>query len=176
MSETAIHERFEQAILTHLDGAYNLARRLMRNEQDARDVTQEACMRAFRFFDGYQGRSMRACWLTIVQNTCYTSLHQNRRADSTELFDEEIYSSEFSGGADPDVHRLANDDHEILNPALVQLPGVLRETNVLREIVGMSYEEIAEVTSVPTGTVMSRLVQARTNLLQSLSAELCRGY
>jgi RNA polymerase sigma-70 factor (ECF subfamily) len=148
----------------------------MRNDQDAQDVTQETCLRAFRFFDGYQGGGMRAWWLTIVRYTCYTLLHKNRRADSTDLFDEEIYSSEFSGSADPNEHTLANDDNETLNRALEELPDVLRETIVLREIVGMSYKEIAEVTSVPKGTMMSRLVQARTHLLQSLSAELCRGY
>jgi RNA polymerase sigma-70 factor, ECF subfamily len=176
MSDTAIHKRFEQAILPHLDATYNLARWLMRNGQDAQDVTQEACLRTFRFFDGYQGGSMRAWWLTIVRNTCYTSLHKNLRADSTGLFDEENYSSEISGSANPDGHTLANDDHETLNRAIEGLPDVLRETIVLREIVGMSYKEITEVTSVPMGTVMSRLVQARTHLLQSLSAELCRGY
>jgi len=119
---------------------------------------------------------MRAWWLTIVRNTCYSLLHKDRRTDSTELFDEVIYSSEPSGSADLDGHTLSNDDHETLNRALEELPDVLRETIVLHEIVGMSYKEIAEVTSVPMGTVMSRLVQARTHLLQSLSAELCRGY
>src|ERR1700752_2911507 len=102
MSDTARRERFEQTVLPHLDAAYNLARWLMRNDQDAQDVTQEACLRAFRFFDKYQGGSMRAWWLTIVRNTCYTLLHKDRRTDSTELFDEVIYSSESSGSADLD--------------------------------------------------------------------------
>src|ERR1700722_10718878 len=118
MSDTAIHKRFDQAILPHLDAAYNLARHLMRNDQDAQEVTQEACLRAFRFFDGYQGGGMRAWWLTIVRYTCYKLLHKNRRADSTELFDEEICSSEISCNADPDGHMLANDDNETLNLAL----------------------------------------------------------
>jgi RNA polymerase sigma-70 factor (ECF subfamily) len=176
MSETATHERFEQAILPHLDAAYNLKRRLMQNDQNAKDATQDACLRAFCSFDGYQGGSMRAWWLTILRNTCYTLLRKNRRADSTELFDEEIYSSELSSSANPDGHSLSNDDNETLNCALEELPDVLRETIVPREIEGISHMEIAEVTSVPIGTVMSRLVQTRTHLLQSLSAELCRGY
>jgi RNA polymerase sigma factor (sigma-70 family) len=176
MSDTARCERFEQAIPPHLDAAYNLARWLMRNDQDAQDVTQEACLRAFRFFDVYQGGNMRAWWLTIVRNTCYTLLRKNRWADSTQLFDEEIHSSELSGSADPEGHAPANTDHETLNRALEELPDVFRETIVLREIEGMSYKEIAEVTSVSMGTLMSRLVRARTHILQSLSAELCREY
>jgi RNA polymerase sigma-70 factor (ECF subfamily) len=176
MSDTAIHKRYEQAILPHLDAAYNLARHLMRNDQDSQEVTQEACLRASRFFDGYQGGNMRAWWLTIIRNTCYTLLHKNRRADSTQLFDEEIHSSELSGSADREGYAQANTYHETLNRALEELPDVSRETIVLREMEGMSYKEIAKVTSVSMGTVMSRLGRARTHLLQSLSAELCRGY
>ena len=89
MSDTARRERFEQTVLPHLDAAYNLARWLTRNDQDAQDVTQEACLRAFRFFDRYQGGSARAWLLTIVRNTCYTWLRKNRQSDPTELFDEE---------------------------------------------------------------------------------------
>jgi RNA polymerase sigma-70 factor, ECF subfamily len=173
--DTARRERFEQTVLPHLDAAYNLARWLTRNDQDAQDVTQEACLRAFRFFDGYQGGNMRSWLLTIVRNTCYTWLHQNRRPDSTELFNEEIHSSEVSGGADPEIQVLASADKETLNRALEKLPDVFREALVLREIEGMSYKEIADVTSVSLGTVMSRLARARTRLRQSLSVGLGRG-
>ena len=104
MPETASREHFEQTVLPHLDAAYSLARWLTRNDQDAQDVTQEACLRAFRFFDGYQGGNMRAWLLTIVRNTCYTWLHQNRVANSAEVFDEEIHSEESSpAGADPEM-------------------------------------------------------------------------
>ncbi len=176
MSDTTRRERFEQTVLPHLDAAYNLARWLTRNDQDAQDVTQEGCLRAFRFFDGYRGGNMRAWFLTIVRNTCYTWLHQNRTPGSVEVFDEEIHTGETSGSADPEVQALANADKETLNRALEELPDVFREALVLREIEGMSYKEIADVTSVSTGTVMSRLARARTRLLQSLSAELSRGY
>jgi RNA polymerase sigma factor (sigma-70 family) len=170
--ETPKRERFEQSVLPHLDAAYNLARWLTRNEQDAQDVTQEACLRAFRFFDGYQGGNMRAWFLTIVRNTCYTWLNQNRPPASNEEFDEEIHSTEDSGGASPEVQTLAGADRETLRRALEELPDVFREVLVLREIEGLSYKEIAEVSSVSLGTVMSRLARARTRLRQALGAAL----
>jgi RNA polymerase sigma-70 factor (ECF subfamily) len=173
---TATRERFEQAVLPHLDAAYNLARWLTRNEHDAQDVTQESFLRAFRFFDGYQGGNMLAWLLTIVRNTCYTWLHQNRPPDSAVEFDEEIHSSESSGGADPELQVLASADKETLQHALEELPDLFREALVLRELEGMSYKEIADVTSVSLGTVMSRLARGRTRLRESLSVELSRGY
>jgi RNA polymerase sigma factor (sigma-70 family) len=176
MSDTARRERFEQTVLPHLDAAYNLARWLTRNDQDAQDVAQEACLRAFRFFDRYQGGSARAWLLTIVRNTCYTWLHKNRQSDSTELFDEEIHHPELSGGDDPEVQALAAADKETVSRALEELPDVFRETLALREMEGMSYREIAEVTAVSLGTVMSRLARGRTRLRQSLTAVLSRGY
>jgi RNA polymerase sigma-70 factor, ECF subfamily len=172
VQDTATRERFEQAVLPHLDAAYNLARWLTRNDQDAQDVTQEAFLRAFRFFDGYQGGNMRAWLLTIVRNTCYTWLHQNRPPDSAVEFDEEIHSSESSGGADPELQVLASADKETLHRALEELPGIFREVLVLREMEGMSYKEIADVASVSIGTVMSRLARARTRLRESLGAAL----
>jgi RNA polymerase sigma-70 factor (ECF subfamily) len=171
--ETPKRERFEQSVLPHLDAAYNLARWLTRNDQDAQDVTQEACLRAFRFFDGYQGGNMRAWFLTIVRNTCYTWLHQNRApGGSDEVFDEEIHSTDNSGGASPEIQALAGADRETLRRALEELPEVFREVLVLRELEGMSYKEIADVSSVSLGTVMSRLARARTRLRQALGASL----
>ena len=172
MQDTASRERFEQAVLPHLDAAYNLARWLTRNEHDAQDVTQEAFLRAFRFFDGYQGGNMRAWLLTIVRNTCYTWLHQNRPPEAAVEFDEEIHSSESSGGADPELQVLASADKETLHRALEELPGIFREVLVLREMEGMSYKEIANVASVSIGTVMSRLARARMRLRESLGAAL----
>ena len=173
MPETPKRERFEQTVLPHLDAAYNLARWLTRNDQDAQDVTQEACLRAFRFFDGYQGGNMRAWFLTIVRNTCYTWLHQNRApGGSDEVFDEEIHSTDESGGASPEIQALAGADRETLRRALEELTAVFREVLVLRELEGMSYKEIADVSSVSLGTVLSRLARARTRLRQALGASL----
>ena len=115
---------------------------------------------------------MRSWLLTILRNTCYTWIHQNRRGDSTELFNEEIHSPESSGGKDPEIQVLASTDKETLHRALKELPDAFREALMLREIEGMSYKEIAEVTSVSLGTVMSRLARARTRLRQTLSVSL----
>ena len=172
MPDTARRERFEQAVLPHLDAAYSLARWLTRNDHDAQDVTQEAFLRAFRFFDGYQGGNMRAWLLTILRNTCYTWMHQNRQGDSTELFNEEIHTREFSGNADPEVQAMAGADKATLLRAMEELPDAFREALVLRELEGFSYKEIADVTSVSIGTVMSRLARARARLRQTLRVSL----
>src|SRR2546422_2437587 len=87
---------FEQVVLPHLDSAYNLARGLTRNDQDAEDVVQEAYLRALRFFDGFHGGDARAWLLAIVRNTCYTWLQKNRAQEPTTVFDEEIHSEEGS--------------------------------------------------------------------------------
>ena len=87
-------ERFEQTILPHLDAAYNLARWLTRNEQDAQDMVQEASLRAFKFFDGFRGGDARSWLLTTVRNTCYTWLQQNRRGQAMTQFDEEIHTAD----------------------------------------------------------------------------------
>lgn len=173
VSGTATRERFEQAVLPHLDAAYNLARWLTRNDQDAQDVTQEAFLRAFRFFNGYQGGNLRAWLLTIVRNTCFTWLQQNRSQDAAVEFDEEIHSGEFAVSAsDPELQVLASADKETLHRALDELPAIFREVLVLREMEGMSYKEIADVASISIGTVMSRLARARTRLRESLGAAL----
>jgi RNA polymerase sigma-70 factor, ECF subfamily len=176
MPDTARSERFERETLPHLDAAYNLARWLTRNDKDAQDVTQEAYLRAIRIFDGYQGGNMRTWFPTIVRDTCFMWLHQYRRADSTESFNEVFHGPEFPGNSDPDIHVLVNADRETLNRAHEELPDLFREALVLRELEGMSYKEIAEVTSSSMGTVMSRLARARTQLRQALSVELSRGY
>ena len=176
MTGSAKREQFEQTVLPHLDAAYNLARWMTRNDHDAQDVSQEACLRAFRFFDGYQGGNARAWLLTIVRNTCFSWLERNRPPGSTEVFDEEIHFAESSGAADPEAQALAGADRETLRRALEDLPEVFREVLVLREIESMSYKEIAEITSVNIGTVMSRLARARTRLRQSLGAALGKEY
>jgi RNA polymerase sigma-70 factor (ECF subfamily) len=169
---TATRERFEEAVLPHLDAAYSLARWLTRNDEDAQDVTQESFLRAFRFFDGYQGGNMRAWLLTIVRNTCHTWLSRNRARDFAVEFDEELHSEEVSGTADPEIQVLANADKETVRRALSELPEIFREVLVLREMEGMSYKEIADIASVSLGTVMSRLARARTRLRESLGAAL----
>jgi RNA polymerase sigma factor (sigma-70 family) len=158
---------FEQIILPHLDAAYNLARWLTRNEHDAEDMVQEAYLRAFKFFDGFHGADARAWLLTIVRNTCYTWLRQNRAHEVTTLFDEQIHSSD-SEISNPAALALQSADHQLLRQALEELPVEFREVVVLRDLEGFSYKEISDIANVPTGTVMSRLARARERLKQFL--------
>lgn len=168
MAEQDQLARFEQAVLPHLDAAYNLARWLTRNEHDAEDVVQEAYLRAFKFFGGYHGGDSRAWLLAIVRNTCYTWLQQNRRRELTEELDEEAQGIE-SQTPNPETSLLQNVDHQMLKRALEALPIEFREVVILRELEGLSYKEIADLAEVPIGTVMSRLARARKRLQQSLT-------
>src|ERR1700675_1501222 len=159
---------FEQAVFPHLDAAYNLARWLMRNEQDAQDVAQEACLRAFRFFPGFRGGDARAWLMKIVRNTCYSWLHANRPLQEATEFDENL-SPPDSRTPNPEETVLQNDSDTLVRKALEKLPPNFREVLVLRELEGMSYKEIAEITGMPAGTVMSSLSRARGRLRQILT-------
>jgi RNA polymerase sigma factor (sigma-70 family) len=163
--------RFEQCVLPHLDGAYNLARWLTRNPDDAQDMVQEAYLRAFKFFDTLRGADTRAWLLTIVRNTCYTWLQHNRPGDLATPFDEDIHSREIES-ADPASLVLKNASEQMLKQALEELPAEFREVVVLRDLEGFSYKEIALIAKVPTGTVMSRLARARRRLKELLCNRL----
>ena len=164
---------FEEAVLPHLGAAYNLARWLTRNDADAEDVVQEAYLRAFKFFGGFHGSDGRSWLLTIVRNTTYTWLQQNRSPQLTTEFDEEIHLVE-EKDLNPEALLMQKADHELLRRAMEELPVEFREVMVLREMEGLSYKEIAEVAEVPVGTVMSRLARARKRLQQSLSSSMQR--
>ena len=159
---------FEQEVLPHLDAAYNLARWLTHNEQDAQDVVQEAYVRAFRFFSTFRGGNARAWVLRIVRNTCYNWLQENRPLQSAAEFDENLFGPD-PGSPNPEEALLQNASDKMLRQALEGLPLIFREVLILREFEGMSYKEIADVTGMPRGTVMSRLSRARDGLRQSLS-------
>lgn len=172
MKGTDRTRRFEAAVLPHLDAAYNLARWLLRDEQSAQDVVQEAYLRAFRFFDGFRGGDARPWLLGIVRNTCFTWLGQSGR-DHVE-FDEE----RDSGALDAGIEAAANDPLRLLerkferaqvNAAIATLPPLFREVLILREIEELSYDEIAQVAGIPVGTVMSRLSRARAMLRVALT-------
>ncbi len=160
---------FDQAVLPHLDAAYNLARWLMRNEQDAQDAVQEAYLRAFRFFPGFRGDNARAWLMKIVRNTCYTWLHTNRPLQEATEFDESLFPTD-SCALNPEEAVLQNDSSALVRKALEQLPPTFREVLILRELEGMSYKEIADITGMPAGTVMSSLSRARGRLRQALTA------
>jgi RNA polymerase sigma factor (sigma-70 family) len=163
--------RFEQLILPHLDAAYNLARWLTHNDQDAQDMVQDACLRAFRFFPGFRGRDSRVWLLTIVRNTCYTWLHQKRLNELTTPFDEEIHDVECDT-LNPETLYLRRIDQQKIREALEALPVEFREVMVLRELEELSYKDISVVAHVPLGTVMSRLARARKQLQRYLAAHM----
>ena len=159
---------FEQAVLPHLDAAYNLARWLTRNEQNAEDVVQEAYLRAFRFFPSFRGGDARTWLMKIVRNTFYTWLQANRPLQDATEFDENLFSHD-SRAAYPEELVLQNDSSTLVRKALEKLPPNFREVLVLRELEGMSYREIADITGMPVGTVMSSLSRARGCLRQALT-------
>lgn len=158
---------FEQAVLPHLRSAYNLARWLLRNDQDAEDVLQEAMVRAFRFFDGFSGENPRTWLLKVVRNSAYTFLRRNRALELGTEFDEELHTDPASPGPSsetPEALVLRSDRLHVLSEAVDRLPVEFREVFVLREMDGLSYKEIAAIARIPIGTVMSRLSRARQQL------------
>ena len=162
---------FEEALLPHLDAAHNLARWLLRNEQDAQDVVQEAYLRAFRSFGGFRGGNGRAWLLTIVRNTSYTLLKKNHAVDLTTTFDEEIHAKGYES-VSPATILEHSEDAELVREAMDELPAEFREVLVLRHQEGLSYKEIAEIAQIPPGTVMSRLARARAKLKECVSARI----
>ena len=165
--EAGDRERFEQLVLPHLDAAYNFSRWLLRGRAEAEDAAQEAVLRALRYFGGYHGGDARAWLLQIVRNTCATWLQKNRPGDLMTEFDEEHHPQTEST---PEALVIAGDNRERLMGALEDLPLRFREVLVLRELEGCSYKEIAAITSVPVGTVMSALARARERLHRTLVA------
>jgi RNA polymerase sigma factor (sigma-70 family) len=163
--------RFEQYIMPHLAAAYNLARWLTRHDQDAEDVVQEAFLRAYKFFGNFHGGDSRAWLLTIVRHTCYTWLRQNRAHELTEEFDETLHDVT-RADVNPETLLLHDAQQQLLQRALQALPVAFREVVVLRDLEGLSYKDIAHITDLPLGTVMSRLARARTRLQQYVTAHL----
>jgi RNA polymerase sigma-70 factor, ECF subfamily len=165
--------RFEALMLPHLDDAYTLARYWTRNEQDAEDIVQDAYLRALRYFGGYRGEdtaSARAWLLAIVRNTAYTARRRGRADALTTEFDDSQHSHAAIDDRPDGVHA-RTDAKETLGRALDRLALEFREVIVLRELQGLSYKEISQVTGVPVGTVMSRLSRARARLQEALREE-----
>jgi RNA polymerase sigma-70 factor (ECF subfamily) len=160
--------RFETLALRHLDAAYNLARWLVRNDDDANDIVQDAYLRALRAFGGFRGDNARPWLLAIVRNTAFTWLRKNRLSHLHVSYEEEIHSEvREQDGPEPETperHALRTEDRRAVNDALARLPVELREAVVLRELEELSYREIAVIQAVPIGTVMSRLSRGRQQL------------
>ena len=168
--DPVVAQRFEQIVMPHIDSAFNLARWIVRNRDDAEDVAQEAMLRALRFFATYNGGDARAWLLQIVRNASFTWLEKNRPADLAAEFDEHVHTSAVAPIANPESLAIAASDRTRLQRALESLPPKQREVIVLRELEGCSYKEIAAITEIPIGTVMSALSRARAQLQSALTS------
>ena len=169
-AQPLISERFEDVVLPHLDAAYRVARWLVRNRQDAEDVVQEASLRAFRYFRTYTGRNGRAWFLKIVRNTCWSWRGQQRKA-AVDIFDEELHS-DAQLTLDAETLLVHAADASLIDQTLKSLPDRSRELLVLRELEGLTYQELAERLEIPIGTVMSGLSRARLAFRRALEVRL----
>jgi RNA polymerase sigma-70 factor (ECF subfamily) len=160
---------FEDVVLPHLDTAYRLARWLLRNEANAQDAVQEACLRALRYFHTFAGGNGRAWFLRIVRHVCWRSRTPGLTA-RMDAFDEEQHSTGHDA-CDAEARLMRIDDVALIDRALGRLSGRFRELLVLRELEGLSYQELAEVLGIPIGTVMSGLSRARRALRVALDRE-----
>lgn len=160
-------QKFERLVLCHMDSAFNLARWFTRNQDDAKDLAQEALMRAFKAFDRFEGEDGRVWLLTILRNLYYSSAV--RKPQEQTVFDEQVHSSP-EGSADPESLLLKSATTQAVRAGIEELPPEFREPLVLRELEGLSYKEIAAILEIPMGTVMSRLARARDYLRERLTA------
>jgi RNA polymerase sigma-70 factor (ECF subfamily) len=159
--------RFEVQVLPHLDAAYRFARWLTHAPGDADDVVQEAILRAFRSFDTLRGSDVKAWLLTIVRNCHSTALKQRQRRGFVPLPEENDAQDGYAMTAatpDPEDDSIRRDEQRTLDRLIAALPEEHRTVLMLREIEEMDYREIAQITNVPIGTVMSRLARSRSAL------------
>jgi len=177
IAERRRQRRFEAVVLPHLDAGYALARWLTRNDADAADVVQEACLRAFRYFDTFRDVDAKSWLLKIVRRTSYDWLQRNRPFELVpfELDDDRdgLVDSPSARAVDADALLQSRSDLRRLDLLIEQLPAPLREAIVLRELHELDYRQIAEVTGVPIGTVMSRLHRARSALRRAWDGKGC---
>ena len=156
--------RFEELFLPHLDAAYNLARWIIRHDQDARDVVQNAYVRAFKGFQRFRGGANSKAWfLTIVRNAAYDWLNRHAPEEKLIPYDEEKHADIISMN-EPEDERVSEGRRQQVKNALERLPLEFREVIILYELEGLSYKELAAVLGIPIGTVMSRLSRARRRL------------
>jgi RNA polymerase sigma factor (sigma-70 family) len=162
--------RFEDAVMPHLDAAFNYARWLTRSDADAEDLVQEACVRAMRFLSSLRDGNARPWLFAIVRNTWYS--RRSRRGSTLEVAAMSASGDERPDDAlDPEQQLVQQDTVTRVRRALEGLPAEFREVLVLRDIEGLSYKEIAETLRVPMGTVMSRISRGRDRLLESLRVD-----
>ena len=168
------HDLFERTVLPHVNSAYNLARWLTGNEQDAEDIVQEALLRALRSFETFiAGRDARAWVLAIVRNCCRTWMKKRRVAEISMSLEDD-FPAVVGTWSDPELELIKNANSQMLRKALEELPVEYREILILRELEDLSYKDIAKIVEIPMGTVMSRLSRARGELYARLT-EVIRG-
>ena len=175
MTDVDTLARFERLALPHLDAAYNLARWLTRDDHDAQDVVQEACLRAMRYFGSFRGEQARPWLLQTVRHTCWSWLKENRPAELVGFDDDDDDTGQHGiapSGDEPHTAALRRADRLQINQAIAALPIPLREVLVLHDIEDLPYKDIARIVDIPIGTVMSRLWRARGAMRQALTAEM----
>lgn len=181
-SEHGKARRFAALILVHRDAAFNLALWLTKNREDAEDIVQESFLRAYKFFAGFRGEHGRPWLLKIVRNTYYTAYNKQAEQETLSLDADPAPGGESAPrrlepedpGLSPQGLLEQADGGRLVNAALGRLPAAFREILVLRELEDLSYKDIAQVTGLPLGTVMSRLYRARDMLHRALQ-ETLRG-
>ena len=161
------HTRFEELVLPHLNAAYNLARWLTRDVNDAEDIVQDACVRALKYVGSLNGGSARAWFLTIVRHAFYDWCKRNRPAEIARDDGTAIDMAVDPAAVDPEQAFLRNAESKALADAVAALPLAYREVLILREMEELSYKQIASIADIPIGTVMSRLARARGLLQRS---------
>jgi RNA polymerase sigma factor (sigma-70 family) len=166
---------FNRVVLPHLDDAHALARLLTGNVTDADDVVQDACLQAFRAILGFAGGNARAWLLTIVRHSAYRWMRKNRPhalvlVDDVDAAACAQVAIAGMGPKTPEAALIAKLDAARLEAAIASIPAPFRETVVLREIDGLDYRAIAQMTEVPIGTVMSRLARARRRLVAAVES------
>ena len=171
MRNEAAHARFVAVFMAHLDDAYALARWLTNNATDAEDVVQQACLKAMRGIEGYSGGNARAWTLAIVRNTALSWMVKNRPGALSAIDDAGDLDELAVTHETPETAFIEKAESARVNDAIASLPAYLRETFVLREVNGMSYRDIADVTQSPIGTVMSRLARSRAMLFAIIGKE-----
>ncbi len=151
--------------MPHMDAAYNLARWLSRSPTEADDIVQDAMLRAFRAFEAFRGTDVKPWLLTIVRNCYLTAVKERGKRMLLPIEESAAPADAFiSEGANPEGAAIESDHSRKLDLVIAELPDEYREVLILREMEDMSYRDIAAVTGVPIGTVMSRLARARAAL------------
>jgi RNA polymerase sigma-70 factor, ECF subfamily len=168
--------RFEELVIPHQNSAFNLAYWILRSRKDAEDAVQDAYVRAFRALDKFAGTGVRAWLLAIVRNVAYSALEARKRSRNVITLSEELRLAgdgidAVSQEPSPEAQVIVQEGQQLLLDALSKLPPIHRDILVLREIEGISYAEISQITGIAIGTVMSRLSRARAELLRSVGAQ-----